>query len=145
MMKVTGSKAGLLLVMRKAKAIKQLAAANIFPGDMLLKNFGVTRLQRVVFYDYDEIGFLTEYNFRNIPPARSIEEEMAAEPWYHVGPMDIFPEEFPPFLFSKMEYRRFFQQHHGELFEASFWRDIQDRLTAGELVDVFPYQIHLRF
>lgn len=80
------------------KAIKQLAAANIFPGDMLFKNFGVTRHKRVVFYDYDEISYMTEMNFRQIPPPRYPEDEMAAEPWYSVGINDVFPEEFRTFL-----------------------------------------------
>ena len=75
----------------------QLAAANIFPGDMLLKNFGVTRHGRVVFYDYDEISFLTEVNFRHIPPPRYPEDEMASEPWYSVGPNDVFPRNFRAF------------------------------------------------
>ncbi|STV30425.1 isocitrate dehydrogenase phosphatase [Klebsiella pneumoniae] len=63
-------------------AIRQLAAANIFPGDMLFKNFGVTRHGRVVFYDYDEICYMTEVNFREIPPPRYPEDELASEPWY---------------------------------------------------------------
>ena len=78
-------------IIEYGKAIKQLAAANIFPGDMLLKNFGVTRLRRVVFYDYDEIGFLTDYNFRVIPEALTEEEELSGTPWYSVGDNDIFP------------------------------------------------------
>ena len=82
------------------EAIRDLAGANIFPGDMLLKNFGVTRHGRVVFYDYDEIGYLTEYHFRRIPQARTLDDEMASEPWYAVGPKDVFPEELPTFLFS---------------------------------------------
>ncbi len=80
------------------RAIKQLAAANIFPGDLLLKNFGVTRVNRVVFYDYDEIELVTDCNFRHIPEARTPEQEMASQPWYYVGPRDVFPEEFPGFL-----------------------------------------------
>jgi len=94
-------------------AIKQLAAANIFPGDMLLKNFGVTRHGRVVFYDYDEISFLTEVNFRHIPPPRYPEDEMSGEPWYSIGPHDVFPEEFPPFLFADLGQRRLFSRLHG--------------------------------
>src|SRR5690606_28821050 len=78
--------------------IKQLAAANIFPVDMLLKNFGVTRHGRVVFYDYDEIVPLTDCNFRAIPPPRTDEEELSGRPWYTVAPNDIFPEEFSLFF-----------------------------------------------
>lgn len=126
-------------------AIKQLAAVNIFPGDMLLKNFGLTRLRRVVFYDYDEIGFLTDYNFRRLPVARDEEEEVAAEPWYYVGENDIFPEEFPKFLVGSPQLRQILEDLHGDLFDVTFWKDMQTRLRLGELVDVFPYHESLRF
>ena len=121
-------------------AIKQLAAANIFPGDMLLKNFGVTRHGRVVFYDYDEITFLTEANFRHIPPPRFPEDEMSGEPWYSIGPHDVFPEEFPPFLFADMAQRRLFSQLHGELYDADYWKGLQEAIRAGKIIDVFPYR-----
>ena len=121
-------------------AIKQLAAANIFPGDMLLKNFGVTRHGRVVFYDYDEICYLTEVNFRKIPPARYPEDEMSSEPWYSVGPLDVFPEEFPPFLFVDIRQRRLFNQLHGDLFTAEYWQGLQEAIRAGKVIDVFPYR-----
>ncbi len=91
-------------------AIKQLAAANIFPGDMLFKNFGVTRHGRVVFYDYDEICYMTEVNFRDIPPPRYPEDEMASEPWYSVSPNDVFPEEFRHFLCSDRKVRHFLRR-----------------------------------
>ncbi|GFM75812.1 isocitrate dehydrogenase kinase/phosphatase [Pseudomonas cichorii] len=121
-------------------AIKQLAAANIFPGDMLLKNFGVTRHGRVVFYDYDEICFLTEVNFRRIPTPRTHEDEMASEPWYSIGPMDVFPEEFPPFLFADLQQRRLFDSLHGELYDAEYWKGLQAEIRAGKVIDVFPYR-----
>ena len=121
-------------------AIKQLAAANIFPGDMLLKNFGVTRHGRVVFYDYDEICFLTEANFRHIPQPRTPEDEMASEPWYSIGPLDVFPEEFPPFLFADAGQRRLFDELHGELYNADYWKGLQDAIRAGKVIDVFPYK-----
>jgi len=127
------------------KAIKEMAAVNIFPGDMLLKNFGVTRLKRVVFYDYDEIGFLTDYKFRVIPEARDYEDEMSADPWYSVGPMDVFPEEFPRFLIGRREIRAIFLRLHGDLFTPTFWIKTQERLKRGELVGVFPYHQNLRF
>ena len=132
-------------IIEYGKAIKQLAAANIFPGDMLLKNFGVTRLKRVVFYDYDEIGFLTDYNFRVIPEARTEEEEMSATPWYSVGENDIFPEEFRRFLIGRRDVRQLFFKRHGDLFTAKFWREVQARLRSGEMIDVFPYRKRLRF
>ena len=121
-------------------AIKQLAAANIFPGDMLLKNFGVTRHGRVVFYDYDEISYLTEVNFRRIPPPRYPEDEMSAEPWYSVGPNDVFPEEFPVFLFADIKLRRLFSQLHGDLYTAEYWQGLQEAIRAGKVIDVFPYR-----
>ncbi|WP_163370871.1 bifunctional isocitrate dehydrogenase kinase/phosphatase [Endozoicomonas acroporae] len=121
------------------RAIKQLAAANIFPGDMLLKNFGVTRHGRVVFYDYDEIIYLTECNFREIPEALYPEQEMSAEPWYSVSPGDIFPEEFPVFLFPDLAIRKRFTRLHGDLFTASYWRSVQQQITQGQVMDVLPY------
>ena len=121
-------------------AIKQLAASNIFPGDMLLKNFGVTRHGRVVFYDYDEICYLTEANFRRIPAPRTPEDEMSSEPWYSIAPLDIFPEEFPPFLFADMGQRRLFNELHGELYDADYWKSLQDAIRAGKIIDVFPYR-----
>ena len=125
-------------------AIKQLAAANIFPGDMLLKNFGVTRHGRVVFYDYDEISFLTEVNFRHIPPPRYPEDEMSGEPWYSIGPHDVFPEEFPPFLFADLGQRRLFSRLHGELYDADYWKGLQATIRDGKVIDVFPYRRKVR-
>jgi isocitrate dehydrogenase kinase/phosphatase len=122
------------------KAIKELAAANIFPGDMLLKNFGVTRLNRVVFYDYDEIGFLTEYNFRRIPEPKDPWEEMSAEPYYHVGPMDVFPEEFPNFLISNPLHRKFLMELHPDLFDVGFWQRVQQLHHEGKIMTVYPYR-----
>ena len=121
-------------------AIKQLAAANIFPGDMLLKNFGVTRHGRVVFYDYDEITYLTEINFRRIPEPRYAEDEMSAEPWYSVAPNDVFPEEFPRFLFTDHQLRKQFKELHADLFTAEFWQGLQAAIREGKVIDVFPYK-----
>jgi isocitrate dehydrogenase kinase/phosphatase len=127
------------------RAIKQLAAANIFPGDLLLKNFGVTRQGRVVFYDYDEICYLTECNFRHIPAAPYPEFEMAEEPWYPVGPADVFPEEFATFLLADPRLRPIFLQLHGDLLDPDYWRERQERVRAGVLEDVFPYPEAKRF
>jgi len=126
-------------------AIKQLAAANIFPGDMLFKNFGVTRHGRVVFYDYDEICYMTDVVFRDIPAARYPEDELASEPWYSVGPNDVFPEEFRHFLCSDARIRRLFEQQHGDLFEAEYWRQLQARIRAGHIADVYAYALSQRF
>lgn len=127
------------------RAIKQLAAANIFPGDLLLKNFGVTRLMRVVFYDYDEIELVTDCNFRHIPEPQTYEQEMASQPWYYVGPKDIFPEEFPGFLMRAGPHLTYLREVHGDIFDADFWNDVKARLLAGEIMDVFPYRTGHRF
>ncbi len=126
-------------------AIKQLAAANIFPGDMLLKNFGVTRHRRVVFYDYDEIVPLTDCHFRTIPKPRTEAEEMSSKPWYTVGPNDIFPEEFSLFFSGNQRAREVFDTLHSEIYEASFWQGLQQRISSGHVEDFFPYRRELRF
>ena len=127
------------------RAIKQLAAANIFPGDLLLKNFGVTRVNRVVFYDYDEIEHVTDCNFRHLPEPQTPEQEMASQPWYYVGPRDVFPEEFPGFLMRAGPHLDYLRSQHGEIFTADFWNDVKQRLLAGEIMDVFPYRTDWRF
>jgi isocitrate dehydrogenase kinase/phosphatase len=126
-------------------AIKQLAAANIFPGDMLLKNFGVTRHGRVVFYDYDEIVPLLDCNFRVIPEPRTEEEEMASKPWYTVGPNDIFPEEFRLFFSGNQRARKAFDERHSDIYEASFWQSLQDQIRSGFVESFYPYRRKLRF
>jgi isocitrate dehydrogenase kinase/phosphatase len=126
-------------------AIKQIAAANIFPGDMLFKNFGVTRHGRVIFYDYDEICYLTECNFRHIPPPRYPEDEMASEPWYSVSPNDIFPEEFASFLLCDPVTRKHFNALHPDLLDAEYWRAKQHNIRQGMFEDVFPYSEDKRF
>jgi isocitrate dehydrogenase kinase/phosphatase len=120
-------------------AIKELAAAKIFPGDFLLKNFGVTRHGRVVFYDYDELCALDDCRFRVLPPPRTPEEELDPEPWFSATENDIFPEEFRRFLGLTGDLRRTFEEQHADLFTVEFWRQLQDRHARGELIDVFPY------
>ena len=126
-------------------AIKQLAAANIFPGDMLLKNFGVTRHGRVVFYDYDEICYLTDVNFRRIPAPRYPEDEMASEPWYSVAANDVFPEEFKNFLFHSGKLKDIFCEYHADLFTAEYWEELQDNIRRERVLDVYPYRRARRF
>ncbi|PKH22174.1 bifunctional isocitrate dehydrogenase kinase/phosphatase [Enterobacterales bacterium CwR94] len=126
-------------------AIKQLAAANIFPGDMLYKNFGVTRHGRVVFYDYDEISYMTEMRFRDIPPPRFPEDELSHEPWYSVAPEDVFPEEFRHYLCCDPQIAAIFDELHSELFQASYWRSLQQRIQEGHIEDVFAYRRRQRF
>ncbi len=126
-------------------AIKQLAAANIFPGDMLLKNFGVTRHGRVVFYDYDEIMPLTDCNFRRIPQPRTEEEEMSDQPWYSVGPDDVFPEEFRLFFSGNQRARKAFDARHSDLYDVEFWWRLQQQIHDGVITTFYPYRRRLSF
>ena len=126
------------------RAIKELAAVDIFPGDFLFKNFGVTRHGRVVFYDYDELCRLSDCRFRKIPAARHLEDELSNEPWFSVRENDIFPEEFPRFLGIPQRLRRTFDAYHGDLFRVEFWTDLQRRHRAGEVIDIFPYPARRR-
>jgi isocitrate dehydrogenase kinase/phosphatase len=132
-------------VVEYGNAIKDLVAANIFPGDMLWKNFGVTRHGKVVFYDYDEIEYITDCNFRRVPTPRNEEEEMSGEIWYSVGPKDVFPETFGPFLLGNPGVREVFMKHHADLLDAAFWQGHKDRIKAGHVHDVFPYDPGKRF
>lgn len=121
------------------QAIKDLASTNIFPGDLLLKNFGVTRHGRVVFYDYDELCALTEVRFKEFPEPRDELDVIGADPWFPVGDRDVFPEEHERFLGLPGELHRVFLEHHADLFQVAPWRAIQERIEAGELIEVFPY------
>jgi isocitrate dehydrogenase kinase/phosphatase len=132
-------------VVEYGNAIKDLVAANIFPGDMLWKNFGVTRNGKVVFYDYDEIEYLTDCNFRKVPEPRNEEEAMSGEVWYRVGPHDVFPETFEPFLLGNPAVREVFMKHHADLLDVAFWQGHKERILAGHVHDVFPYDVSKRF
>jgi isocitrate dehydrogenase kinase/phosphatase len=121
------------------QAIKDLAATNIFPGDLFLKNFGVTRHGRVIFYDYDELAFVTDCRFRRIPPPRSWEDEIASDPWYSVRESDVFPEQFERFLGLRPQQKASFFNHHQDLLTAEYWKQIQQRLRAGDVIDIYPY------
>ncbi|MDH4044666.1 MAG: bifunctional isocitrate dehydrogenase kinase/phosphatase [Gemmatimonadota bacterium] len=121
------------------QAIRDLAATNVFPGDLLLKNFGVTRHGRVVFYDYDELRLLTECRFRVIPPPRHPEDEMSDEPWFHVGPEDVFPEDLRRFVPFGSAIRESYLAAHAALYESAFWQDLQTQNAGGAVLDVYPY------
>ncbi len=120
-------------------AIRDLAASNIFPGDLLLKNFGVSRHGRVIFYDYDELCLLSECRFRALPPPRDYDDELSSEPWFHVDERDVFPEEFLPFLGLTGGLRDLFAQVHGDLLTPAFWHAMQAEHQAGRLPDIWPY------
>jgi isocitrate dehydrogenase kinase/phosphatase len=126
-------------------AVRELASADIFPGDLLLKNFGVTRYGRVVFYDYDEIALITECNFRRLPTARSDDEETSSEPWFSVGPRDVFPEELATYLFPQGHGGELYVELNADLADPAFWVATQDRIRAGIQDDVFPYTQEIRF
>jgi isocitrate dehydrogenase kinase/phosphatase len=134
-----------VVVVEYGNAIKDLVRANIFPGDMLWKNFGVTRHGKVVFYDYDEIEYLTDCNFRKVPEARNEEDEMSGEVWYRVGPKDVFPETFAPFLLGNPAVREVFLAHHADLLDPAFWQGHKREILAGYVHDVFPYEAQKRF
>ena len=120
-------------------AVKDLAATNIFPGDLLLKNFGVTRHGRVVFYDYDEIALLTSCTFRRLPDARDDIEELSDQPWFSVTDGDVFPQEFGSFLGLTGPLREAFLAVHGDLLDVDFWHARQAAIRAGVVIDLFPY------
>ncbi|HSB21982.1 MAG TPA: bifunctional isocitrate dehydrogenase kinase/phosphatase [Burkholderiaceae bacterium] len=132
-------------VIEYGNAIKDMVAANIFPGDMLWKNFGVTRQGKVVFYDYDEIEYITDCNFRRVPEPRTEEDELSGEVWYSVGPKDVFPETFGPFLLGNPTVREVFMKHHADLLDPAYWQAHKERILAGHVYDVFPYDAGRRF
>jgi isocitrate dehydrogenase kinase/phosphatase len=131
-----------LAVIDYGQAIRDLAYTDIFAGDLLLKNFGVTRHNRVIFYDYDELCRITDCRFRDLPQAVTPEDEMSAEPWFHVADNDVFPETFLRFLGIEGRLLEVFLEKHGELLQAAWWRDLQQRLTSGDVVEVLPYHPH---
>jgi len=131
-----------LAVVDYGQCIRDLAYTDIFAGDLLLKNFGVTRHNRVIFYDYDELCRVTDCRFRDVPQATTDEDEMRAESWFYVADNDVFPETFMKFLGFEGRLREVFLEKHGEILEAGWWRALQERLTAGDLVEVLPYHPH---
>ena len=126
-------------------AVKELAVANIFPGDLLLKNFGVTNHCRVIFYDYDEIELMEDCNFRKIPKPLNMQQIMSSEPWYSIDQKDVFPEEFLTFVSSRPDRRDLFLKHHGDLLDVEYWKTTQERIRQGKYADVFPYAQEIRF
>ena len=131
-----------LAVVDYGQAIRDLAYSNIFAGDLLLKNFGVTRHGRVIFYDYDELCRVTDCRFRDLPEATNDEDEMRAESWFYVADNDVFPETFLRFLGFEGRMREVFLEKHGEILEAGWWRALQERLGSGDVVEVLPYHPH---
>jgi isocitrate dehydrogenase kinase/phosphatase len=124
------------------ETIRLRAYTNIFPGDLLLKNFGVTRHGRVIFYDYDELCSVTDCNFRDVPQASNAEDEMRAEAWFYVADNDVFPETFINFLAFSVAQREALLRVHGEILTAAFWRGVQQRLRECDVLEVLPYHPH---
>jgi isocitrate dehydrogenase kinase/phosphatase len=135
----TPDEVALAAILDYGQAIKDLARSNIFPGDLLFKNFGATRHGRAVFYDYDELCLVQDCRFRKLPEPRNDEEEMHHGAWYHVAEADVFPEQFPRFLGMTEGQRAALLAVHGEIFDVAWWQQLQARLRAGEVVDVPPY------
>ncbi len=127
------------------QAVKDLARSNVFPGDLLLKNFGVTSTGRVIFYDYDELCLVTDCTFRDLPTARFEEDEMRAEPWFYVGPADVFPEQFANFLGFSPDLRQAFMAEHADLLTADYWRGLKACHEADQLLEVVPYADRSRY
>jgi isocitrate dehydrogenase kinase/phosphatase len=126
-------------VLDYGQCLRDLAYTNIFPGDLLLKNFGVTRHGRVIFYDYDELCLVTDCNFRELPQATSEEDELRGEAWFYVADNDIFPETFLQFLSFSDTQRLALLRLHAEILTAAFWRGVQQRLREGDVMEVLPY------
>jgi len=127
------------------KAIKEMIGANIFPGDMLLKNFGVTRHKRVVFYDYDEVQYMLDVNFRSSPKTETYEDAMFAEGTVCAAPGDVFPEQIATFVTPQAEIRDLLFSRHPELLDAAYWRQKQQNIRLGLVEDIFPYPDDIRF
>jgi isocitrate dehydrogenase kinase/phosphatase len=121
------------------QSLRELAEVNIFPGDLLPKNFGLTRYGRLVFYDYDEMTYLTSCNFRRIPKAPGYDEETSGEAWFSVDAGDVFPEEFSTFLFPPGPARDLFREIHGDLLDPAFWIAAQKRVKSGTEAELLPY------
>ena len=121
-------------------ALKELAAVNIFAGDLLFKNFGVTRFGRVVFYDYDEIEYLADCNFRRIPPPPPGWDDMSDDVWYRRRPArhlsrgvrDV-PADRPA------DARVLSRGFHADLLDAAWWQAMQREIRTGRLVEVLSY------
>lgn len=143
-LKAADAEAALSAVIDYGNAIRDLAVTGIFPGDLLIKNFGVTRNDRVVFYDYDELTEIVDCHFREMPVASSIDDAMAETPWFPLGPDDIFPSEFASFLGLSGELRQVFLDRHGDILDAAWWNEIQGRVVSGEIVSIYPYSRGLR-
>lgn len=127
------------------RAILQLAQANIFPGDMMTKNFGLTRQKRVIFYDYDEIEFLEDMNFREKLKPENYEQIYASEPWYEIKKNDVFPEDFRRWMIGRADLKPHFLSYHQDLFDPAYWNSLQERIKKGELIHAFPYPDEIRF
>jgi isocitrate dehydrogenase kinase/phosphatase len=141
-LRTASEKAGERAVLEYGQCIRDLAYTNIFAGDLLLKNFGVTRHGRVIFYDYDELCAITDCHFRDLPQATNMEDEMRGEAWFYVADNDVFPETFIRFLSFTDSQKDALLRMHGEILTAQFWRNVQERLKEGEVLEVLPYHPH---
>jgi isocitrate dehydrogenase kinase/phosphatase len=127
------------------QALKEMIAVNIFPGDMLLKNFGVSKHKRIIFYDYDEVQYLTDMNFRALPKAKSYDDYLTDEQSYSVAPQDVFPEQLCTFVMPNPKYKQFLLSTHPELVDVSFWKQAQQNIKKGHVSHIYPYPTAQRF
>lgn len=121
--------------------IKEIAAAKLFPGDMLQKNFGITRHSRVIFYDYDEICPLVERDFRDLPS----QDDPFAMDCLSVGPSDVFPEQFKHFIVTQPKHKKLLIEMHPEIFQASYWQSVKQSAKNNLSIVTLPYPKQLSF
>ncbi|WP_404339860.1 bifunctional isocitrate dehydrogenase kinase/phosphatase [Pseudoalteromonas mariniglutinosa] len=127
------------------QALKEMIAVNIFPGDMLLKNFGVSKHKRIIFYDYDEVQYLTDMNFRALPKAKSYDDYLTNEQSYSVAPQDVFPEQLCTFVMANPQYKQYLLSTHPELEDVNYWRQAQENIKRGIVSHIYPYPAAQRF
>jgi len=127
--------------------IKDLAATGLFPGDLFNTwNYGVTAGNRVVLYDYDDVMPLEDAQFRHKPgPMDEYEELNPEEEWIVAEPTDFFLDEMDSFVGIPRALRGIFNAEHKDLFTLQFWQNIKRRVSAGEIIDIIPYDRAKRF
>lgn len=131
--------------------IKDLAAMGFFMGDCygLPFNTGLTHGFNVALFDFDDLGPLERYRFRETPPPPGEQDELLWNSevdgaWFSMAENDVLVDEWERFLGVPPELREYFRQRHGSLFTTEYWRDVQRRVAGGELHYVLPYPAERR-
>jgi isocitrate dehydrogenase kinase/phosphatase len=126
--------------------IKDLAGMGLFVGDCygLPFNTGLTHGLNVALFDFDDLGPLFRYRFRETPQLPTEQDEFLWNTetdgaWFPVGEFDVLVDEWERFLGVPPDLRDYFRRKHGDLFTIGYWVDVQRRLAAGELHYVLPY------